>query len=145
MVGHRASLKHQSNNAPLAKNEMVVGSAISQRRRVLIVEDEPFIASLLADQMTELGYTVIGPAFSLDQARGFATASHIDLALLDFSLHGKCADEIADIFIARQIPFLFVTGYDELSFPKYHDVPLLMKPFEIGALQRAIEALLSGG
>jgi hypothetical protein len=62
----------------------------------------------------------------LDEARRLARAGHTDLALLDFNLHGKFADEISDILMRRKIPFLFVTGYDESSF----------------ALQGAIEALL---
>ena len=101
-----------------------MGSASPPTRRVLIVEDEPFIALLLADQMADLGYTIVGPAFSLDEARCLAATGPIDLALLDYSLHGKFADEIADILIRRKIPFLFATGYDESSFPDYHDIPL---------------------
>ncbi len=61
--------------------------------------------------------------------------------MLEFSLHGNFADEIADILVGRQIPFLFVTGYDESLFPDYRDVP----PFAHNALQSAIEALLPHG
>ena len=120
----------------------IVASARPLPRRVLVVEDEPFIAVLLTDQLAGLGYITVGPAFSLDEARRVARAGHMDLALLDFNLHGKFADEIPDILIRRKIPFLFVTGYDESPFPYYQDIPVLLKPFAPGALQGAIEALL---
>lgn len=109
--------------------------------RVLVVEDEPFIAFLVADQLAELGYTIVGPAFSLDEARRFAATGQIDLAVLDFELAGVFADDIADILIRRKIPFLFVTGHDKSSFPAYCDIPFLKKPFLSSALQNAIEAL----
>lgn len=112
-------------------------------RRVLIVEDEPFIAFLLADQLVELGYTIIGPAFSLDEARRFAATGQIDLALLDTELQGRLADDVANILVRRKIPILLVTGYDEAPGAAYRDIPLLTKPFAPRALQSAIAALLA--
>jgi len=112
-------------------------------RRVLIVEDEPFIAFPLADQLVELGYTIIGPAFSLDEAKRFAATSHIDLALLDPELQGRLADDVANILVRRKIPILLVTGYDEAPAAAFRDIPLLTKPFAPRALQSAIAALLA--
>jgi len=111
-------------------------------RRVLVVEDEPLIAFLVADELVELGYTVVGPASSLDEGRKFAATDLMDVALLDLELQGKIADEIADILIRRRIPFVFVTGQDKSSFPAYRDIPFLTKPFEASALEHAIDALL---
>jgi hypothetical protein len=34
-----------------------------QRKRLLIVEDESLVALTMADQLAELGYAVVGPAF----------------------------------------------------------------------------------
>lgn len=111
-------------------------------RRVLVVEDEPFVALSIADMVVELGHIVVGPAFSLDEARRLAATCNTDIALLDAKLQGKYAGEIADICVRRKIPFVFITGYDEIPFPNYRYVPLVAKPLTLSVLQHAIETLL---
>ena len=37
-------------------------------RRVLVVEDEMLVAWLLEDLLAELGYVIVGPAASVNQA-----------------------------------------------------------------------------
>jgi CheY-like chemotaxis protein len=69
---------------------------------VLVVEDESLVALLMAEQLAELGYTVIGPAFTMSEARRLASLASIDAALVDLNLHGILADEIADILARRE-------------------------------------------
>lgn len=109
---------------------------------MLVVEDEPYIAFSIADAVVELGHIVVGPAFSWDEARRLAATCNVDIALLDAKLQGRFAGEIAEICVFRKIPFAFVTGYDEIPFPGYRNVPLVAKPFVLSALQHAIEALM---
>ncbi|HEX3496644.1 MAG TPA: response regulator [Methylocella sp.] len=111
-------------------------------RRVLVVQDEPFTAFSIANVVLELGHIVVGPAFSWDEARRLAATCKMDIALLDAKLQGRFAGEIADICVCRKIPFAFVTGYEEIPFPGYRYVPLVVKPFVPSALQRAIDVLL---
>jgi hypothetical protein len=45
------------------------------QRRVLLVEDDCLIASLLTDEISELGYSVVGPARTLTEATAIASTS----------------------------------------------------------------------
>jgi CheY-like chemotaxis protein len=105
--------------------------------RVLVVEDEALIALFIAEQLTDLGHKVLGPAFSLPEARRFATEADIDLCLLDLNLRGTFSGEVADVLNSRRIPFLILTGYDRPNWD-YPDVEVLTKPIDILQLQRAI-------
>ena len=44
---------------------------------ILVVEDEPLIATLIVDQLLELGYLVEGPAHNLDDSRWLATNASV--------------------------------------------------------------------
>jgi hypothetical protein len=49
---------------------------------------------------------------------------------------------VADALHARRIPFLFATGYDELSIvERYRSIPRVEKPVEVEALVRELSKL----
>jgi CheY-like chemotaxis protein len=115
----------------------------ARRSRLLIVEDENLIALMMADQIIELGYTAVGPACTMSEARHLAATASIDGALLDLNLHGVLSYEIADILSLRQIPFAFITGYNEPPAGLYKNIDVLHKPFQLLDLAHAIEGLLA--
>src|SRR5258708_7329685 len=86
----------------------IVTSPAARSRRLLVVEDECLIALNMVEQLTELGYAVVGPAFTIAEARHLAAVAAIDAAVVDLNLHGVFAEEVADILALREIPFLFV-------------------------------------
>jgi CheY-like chemotaxis protein len=106
-------------------------------RRVLVVEDESLIALFIAEQLSKLGHIVVGPAFSLSEARRFSAESLIDLCLLDLNLRGEFAGEVADTLARREIPYLIITGYDPID-RRYPNIEVLSKPIDTLELQRAI-------
>jgi two-component SAPR family response regulator len=117
---------------------------IEPRKLLLIVEDDILIASMVADQLAELGYVVTGPAYSLEEGKRLANDVSIDGALIDVKLErGALSSPIADILIERKIPFLFVTGYNEVPDVRFRNISVLPKPFTIEQLRRAIERMLS--
>jgi CheY-like chemotaxis protein len=112
-------------------------------KRLLVVEDESLVALMMADQVVELGYTVVGPAFSLAEARQLAASASIDGALLDLNLDGVLSHEIADIFTRRQIPFALITGYSDVPLDTFENVNVLHKPFLPVELAHVIKAVLA--
>jgi two-component SAPR family response regulator len=117
---------------------------IDPRKVLLIVEDDMLIAGMVADQLAELGYVVAGPAYSLEEGKRLANDVSIDGALIDVKLErGALSSPIADILIERKIPFLFVTGYNEVPDVRFRNISVLPKPFTIEHLRRAIERMLS--
>ena len=113
--------------------------AAPQRLRVLVVEDEILVALLLEEMLESLGHEVIGPVATLEKAVVAATEAAPDLAILDVNLRGRETYPVADILRARQVPFIFATGYSANRLPPPYDSgPVLQKPFVIAGVERAI-------
>lgn len=114
-------------------------------KRVLIVEDEVLIALDTQDVVAAAGYTVIGPAHSLDAAVSLASAEPLDVALLDVSLNGAYSWPVADVLTQRRVPFLILTGFGaSLEVPDRHRaVPRLGKPVAARELLAQIRGLVS--
>ncbi len=115
----------------------------AQTRRLLVVEDESLVAFSIRDDLVELGYTVVGPAFSKDAAQRLAAGVNFDGALVDINLNGENAYDVAEILRSRGIPFMFVTGYKQALDRRFRDVPVLQKPFIVSDLQYAVDRLLA--
>lgn len=111
-------------------------------RRVLVVEDEVMVSWILEDMLAELGCQVVGPAARVEQALAMVDAETIDLAVLDVNLNGQKSFPVADALVARDVPFVFSTGYDIHGVPDaYKMFPMLQKPYEQAYLVTALESL----
>ena len=112
-------------------------------RRVLVVEDEFFLADDLAQALEKLGAEVVGPVPSKDKALTLLEAGPLDAAVLDINLKGEAVFPVADALRQQGVPFVFATGYDEASVPSsYQDVPRWEKPFKPGDLAKMLPGLL---
>jgi DNA-binding response OmpR family regulator len=114
------------------------------RARLLVVEDEWLISSLVSDQLRELGFEVVGPASTVAEAVFLASRASIDAALVDLSLGGVLANDVLDVLAKRSIPFIFVTGYSSIPEGVHATALLLEKPFTGDELLHAIESILPG-
>ena len=109
-------------------------------KRILVVEDDYFIAREVVSHVTKRGGEVVGPFGEVDKALAAAeeTAS-LDAAVLDINLHGEMAFVIADTLRARGVQFVFATGYDDTVVPeRFASVPRLVKPVILAELGRAL-------
>ena len=114
---------------------------MSNKRRVLIVEDEALIAFLLEEMIQGLGYEVAGVASALNLAMALDPAS-FDMAILDVLLNGEEVYPFADTLKARGVPFAFATGNGGDGIPAAHrGVHLLQKPFQLEQLRGALEKM----
>jgi DNA-binding response OmpR family regulator len=109
--------------------------------RCLLIEDDSLIAVMVSDQLTELGYEVIGPISTLEEARRLAASAKTDAALLNLSLHGQLTKEVGKILAHRKVPFALVTGYTAVPGGLFQSVEVLRKPFSVFELKRTLEAL----
>jgi CheY-like chemotaxis protein len=102
------------------------------RCRVLVVEDEYFIADDMARALERLGAEVVGPVPSREQALALiAAGGRLDAAVLDLNLRGESVLPVADTLAERGVPFVFATGYDRAFIPAAFDrVRLCEKPFD---------------
>jgi CheY-like chemotaxis protein len=111
--------------------------------RVLIVEDEYFLAQDLADRFQNLGAEVIGPAGTVAEALRLAKRADIDGAVLDVNLRGERVYPVADLLLQKHTPFVFASGYGgELEPDAYSEVPRCIKPVDFAALTQALASQL---
>ena len=115
----------------------------AKQAKLLVVEDDVLVRMLLADMLCEIGYTVAAEAASVDEALEATRKTDFDLAILDADLKGLSVSPVADALVARDIRFVFVTGYGDHGLPAYRDRPTLRKPFQIDALRRCCKSALS--
>jgi CheY-like chemotaxis protein len=112
-------------------------------RRILVVEDEYLIAMSLADALESAGSVVVGPVSSVEKAIQKIESEFIDAAVVDVNLGGVLAYGVADMLIARKIPFVFTSGYEDIALRnRYAQVKNCPKPYLFQAMEEAlIEAM----
>ncbi|MBS0411741.1 MAG: response regulator [Proteobacteria bacterium] len=115
-------------------------------RRLLVVEDEVFVAMLIEDVLEGAGGAVIGPAARVDEALALIEAENPDGALLDVNLGGELVYPVAEALARLEIPFVFVTGYGaEGIAPPFKGRPTIKKPFLPAAFVAQVVAALGDG
>ncbi|MEK0084517.1 response regulator [Benzoatithermus flavus] len=99
------------------------------RRRVLIVEDEALIALDMEATLRQQGYEIVGLATSVREAIRLLDEMRPDAAVLDINLGQEKVFVLADALAERDVPFVFVTGYEpEILPPRHRHRPTAVKP-----------------
>ncbi len=112
--------------------------------RILIVEDEVFIALDLEMQLMDLGHEVVGIAACKTSAIELASAHAPDLALVDLHLARQTSGAEAAAYMRADlgIPSIIVSGslheLTEADIAAIDPVALLGKPFSPVKLHAAI-------
>lgn len=111
------------------------------RWRVLVVEDQYFLANDMQRALQAAAATVVGPVPTLAQAARIVRTEQLDAAVLDVNLRGQPVFPIMDMLMARGVPFALMTGYGRWAIPAaYRDLPRMEKP----VAPRRIVAVLAG-
>jgi CheY-like chemotaxis protein len=105
-------------------------------RRVLVVEDEWFIALAIAESLERAGAVVIGPCPSVDAAiEALKTGEKIDAAILDIKLPDGDVYDFARQLRSRKIPFGFSSGWAASCVPQdFREYPFWEKPCDFGVI-----------
>lgn len=115
-------------------------------KRILVVEDEYFIAQDIKRALRHAAAEVVGPISDLSAGLRSVEEGHLDAAILDLNLHGEMSYPIAARLNRAHVPHIFLTGYDGWALPDdYCTSPRLTKPFQAELLVAAIERLLITG
>lgn len=111
--------------------------------RLLLVEDEALVAMLVQDIISDAGAIVVCAAPNVDAAISVLDTESVDGAILDVNLSGELVDPVADELIARNIPFMFLTGYGRSGISdRFPDAIVVTKPFEDAQLLAAVNNVL---
>lgn len=114
-------------------------------RRIMVVEDEYFLADELSRALEAAAAAVLGPVATVATALDLlAQEAAPDAAVLDVNLGGEMAFPVADAFMARGVPFVFTTGYDQEALPvRYAAARRLEKPIATAGTMRELARLLA--
>jgi CheY-like chemotaxis protein len=115
--------------------------------RVLVVEDEFFIALHTEGMLQAMGHSVVGIAVSADEAVEMAEQHRPDVVLMDIRLIGvrDGIDAAADIKARVGTPLLFVTAHTDLATRQKaaatRPLGFLEKPLTQERLRAGLEAV----
>jgi CheY-like chemotaxis protein len=112
--------------------------------RVLIVEDDTFVAELAADMLSELGFQSTIAHNAKEALERMAGGDKPKLVFSDVVMPGgitgiELARKLRDRF--PELPILLTTGYSE-QVTASHGFPVLQKPYQLDALASALSDLL---
>ncbi|MFC3640433.1 response regulator [Aquibium oceanicum] len=109
-------------------------------RRILIVEDEYFLAEDIREELERFGVEVVGPASDVSSAiRMIDVDAPIDGAILDVNIKGETVFPVADLLMDQGVPFVFASGFDPgLEARRYPGFVLCRKPLKLHEIAEAL-------
>lgn len=112
-------------------------------RRILVVEDEYFIAEEIRAVLVAQGAVVVGPLSDQFEAIEMLADTEIDCAVLDIDLRGLAVFPLIRVLQQRDIPWLYASGYSEALVPEELRAQThLEKPIVSEALVASIRGIL---
>jgi DNA-binding NtrC family response regulator len=131
-------------------SERPASSAMRGTGRVLVVDDEEGVRTVVQRLLRRIGYEVDAVG---DAATAFAMLStsplRFDLVLSDILMPEKTGLELAEEILGAKIPIAIVlmTGFADSATVReatdIHRLPVLRKPFEVDQLAAIVEEALS--
>jgi two-component system cell cycle sensor histidine kinase/response regulator CckA len=120
--------------------------ARGQRERVLLVEDEPVVRTLVADMLASQNYRVVAADDPHDALRICVDDGPFDLLITDVVMPRMRGTELAERLTELQptLRVLFTSGYplDGVGTAFSGDVPFLQKPFTMAELGEKVRDAL---
>lgn len=107
---------------------------------ILVVEDEYLLADDLCSELARSDAVIIGPAATVGQGIALIQETErLNGAVLDVNLRGEPVFPLADELTARNVPFVFTTGYDASAIPeRFQHVTRCEKPLHMSQVVKAI-------
>lgn len=121
--------------------------APATKRRILVVDDEPFVCDAVRMMLTFDGHDVV-TANDGQEALAVFEKDRSDLVITDFAMPGMKGDELAAAIKSRapHQPVVMITAYAEMLQSSGKSLPgvdfLISKPFLLEHLREAIASVL---
>ena len=113
--------------------------------KILIVEDEQAIASLLQLSLSKAGYSTVC-VYDGISAADLLEKDHFDLVLLDIMLPGASGYELMEYIRPLELPVIFITAKnsvdDRVRGLRMGADDYIVKPFELVELLARVESVL---
>jgi response regulator NasT len=117
---------------------------VSDKGKILVVDDDRLVLATLSYGLSQAGYTVI-TADNGDDAILMAREHRPELALLDIRMEGKSGFDVAAYLREYlQTPFMFLSAFSDdetvAQVKALGAVAYLIKPLDIGQIVPAVDA-----
>jgi CRP-like cAMP-binding protein len=111
--------------------------------KILIVEDSYLTAEAVGDLVKKCGYEVAAAVGRVETGVEFLRQNEVDAAVVDIDLHGTASFPICNQLRQREIPFVFLTGYDKSYVipPEFRGTVRLSKPVDDREFETALANL----
>lgn len=118
-------------------------SAPATGARILILEDDVFLADDMCRSLQDAGYEVLGPfdEYSAELNQAFDRRPHA--AILDMLLSGGSTSAIVDRLQSLEIPIIVPAGYAHSEVrERITDLSLVEKPYAMNRIVAAVRSVL---
>tara|TARA_Y100000589_G_scaffold118830_2_gene113045 strand:- start:14583 stop:14957 length:375 start_codon:yes stop_codon:yes gene_type:complete len=108
--------------------------------RTLVVEDSFLLGLQMKADLEQLGMEVLGPVPNVQAAIDMIDQNPVDAAILDINLGNETSFPVAHALQERGIPFVFITGYDDMILDDklLEGHALFRKPIRMDTLCEAV-------
>jgi len=129
------------------KGEPEIARADAEQGTVMVVEDSRDVAEVTTTLLEQLGYRVVRAENAAEALRHLQQGIEVDLLFSDIVMPGQmdglglaqaCRERFPDI------PVLLTSGFSDAARAADGRFDILRKPFELSALERAIETVMRG-
>jgi PAS domain S-box-containing protein len=112
---------------------------------ILLVDDDPLVASGTVDMLEDLGHTVIEANSAKRALEILDQGQQVDLLMTDQAMPGMTGFELAKIVqkMRPELPVLLATGYADLPVGREPTLPRLSKPYLRSQLREHVDRLLA--
>lgn len=115
----------------------------TSQKSILIIEDDAIVTMLVEDMLLDMQIDVLTSS-TLENALFDIESESFHAAIVDMHLRGESAMPAIDALLARNVPFLLLSGTDQSSFTSAHpQVATMAKPFDKAELEDAVRRLLA--
>lgn len=117
----------------------------NRQLRILVVEDDFFVALDEKSVLEAEGWVVVGPVTSLAAAMRVAREELVDCAFLDVNLNGEQVTDAAAVLSERGIPFTLLSAYAREALPcaLLKNAPRIQKPYRSRELIEAVAKMMA--
>ena len=117
---------------------------VSEKKNILVVEDELMIGLHIKVDLEAAGFRVIGPVSSVEGGLSAIRDEDIDAAVLDLKLYNEWSLSIAQALADQNIPFLFLTGSRIGAMAnRFKGVTILCKPIMTRTLHKHVQKMVA--
>jgi CheY-like chemotaxis protein len=131
----------RSHGVPQHRAAVPAAALGSSGGRILVVEDDPVVGTVVATMLRDFGYEVVRSVTADDALATIERGEAIDLVFSDVVMPGRLSGvDLAKTVLERwpDLPVLLTTGYNE-NVAVLPGVRVLSKPYQINLLLDAVD------